>query len=629
MTEPTPEWVEETPGAPVHASLSKVGGPWTRPFTPGQLIEIGGQLIEQFLRKVTEALVGFFIPGAGPAFDQLFDWAHNLATAAYGAFNDIGELISNIGGAVIGDVADAINGAVSGLTNLLDDLLHNASAVIGNIPKSLVSGLNDALDAATEFVQNVIDAIISGIRRVPFVGGSIANLIEDLTGFSDDQQATKDAVVAGITGNEVSGTTAEDLADAVSEQSQAIADLAAQQAALEQVVSGQENGGNQATERFEYVDADSLDPGLWDDNNFLQGSSSIAVLAVEDGHNAGQKVLSSSGIAIQMAVYIGPCGDDETGHTAGDFQKVSATIAQSMSKPGAIFGFPTDTRSSDLELYVRVSDDKTQWVRYRWSRQGEIRLEYQNGASSGQIGSTKTGQGRPPVGSTVSMAAGVGASSNAFQLRSGNQIIQTISDTDHLTAVGESNRRGGFGMKIDDGVTGGKITQWQIEDNAPQAVTGTTARSYRVSTSGESVNADGNAHAIATLYDTADYATPDIFPTTAGMNILKSGTYAVEFSMEFNFTGAIDGQVSARVYRDRDGDIPPVSGVFRNHVIGGVQSGSTGLNLEWDRYVSGSTLVYCQAGDILTAQLFTTTSGVEAVGRASGSSTFISIAKVG
>lgn len=198
----TPDWVTDTPGAPVHNLPTKQD--LTFPFTPQQLLEIGGQLIEQFLRRVVEAVVGFFVPGAGPAFDQLFDWAHDLGTAAWGAFNQVGQLISDIGGHVIGDVSAALNGAVNGLASLVNNLLHNAGAVIGSIPQTIVTGLNGALSAltsgvaaATQFVQQVIDAIMSALRGIPIVGGLIPDLNKAVKSNKVDQQnATITAIVS-------------------------------------------------------------------------------------------------------------------------------------------------------------------------------------------------------------------------------------------------------------------------------------------------------------------------------------------------------------------------------------------------------------------------------------------------
>lgn len=207
----TPDWVAETPGAPVHNLPTKQDLKF--PFTPAQLLEIGGQLIEQFLRRVVEAVVGFFVPGAGPAFDQLFDWAHDLGTAAWSAFNQVGQLISDIGGHVISDVSAAINGAVSGLSSLVNNLLHNAGAVIGAIPQTIVSGLtgtiatiNSGIAAATQFVQQVIDAILGALRGIPVIGGLIPDLNKAVKANKVDQQNfTISAIVSDVRAPEWAG----------------------------------------------------------------------------------------------------------------------------------------------------------------------------------------------------------------------------------------------------------------------------------------------------------------------------------------------------------------------------------------------------------------------------------------
>jgi hypothetical protein len=76
MTE-VPDWaLADIPWRPVHQPPANQ---WTRPFTPQQLQEIGGELVEQFIRQVVLAVVGSFIPGNhGAAFDQLKAWADDL-----------------------------------------------------------------------------------------------------------------------------------------------------------------------------------------------------------------------------------------------------------------------------------------------------------------------------------------------------------------------------------------------------------------------------------------------------------------------------------------------------------------------------------------------------------------------
>lgn len=75
MTLGMPDWASEIPSAPgIHQEQQNQ---LTRAFTPQQLVEIGLELIEQFLKRVVLALVGHFIPGRS-AFDQLKDFAESI-----------------------------------------------------------------------------------------------------------------------------------------------------------------------------------------------------------------------------------------------------------------------------------------------------------------------------------------------------------------------------------------------------------------------------------------------------------------------------------------------------------------------------------------------------------------------
>lgn len=78
MTNPgMPEWALEIPWANVHQERPNQ---LVRPFTAQQLLQIGGELIEQFIKRVVLAVAGFFIPGdLGAAFEQLKAWGDRVA----------------------------------------------------------------------------------------------------------------------------------------------------------------------------------------------------------------------------------------------------------------------------------------------------------------------------------------------------------------------------------------------------------------------------------------------------------------------------------------------------------------------------------------------------------------------
>lgn len=172
------------------------------PKTAGQVDLFRGNFLEMLLRKVVEAVNGVFVHGLGGAFDQLRDWATTLWNAAADAMDMLRRLLERIGGTIFGTiedavdfVGDAIKGTANTLGNLMDQLLTNAGAVIGNIPQALVSGLtgaisaiNSAIGAATNFIQAVIDGITSGLRGIPIIGALIPDLSRSVKQQKVDQQ---------------------------------------------------------------------------------------------------------------------------------------------------------------------------------------------------------------------------------------------------------------------------------------------------------------------------------------------------------------------------------------------------------------------------------------------------------
>lgn len=186
-----------TPTTPSQAPLGYVtpAGSAT-PESPKSAADISsyrGQFWELALGKVVEAVQGFFAFG-GTAFAQLQSWANTLWNAAMTAFNQIGQLITNVGGTVIGDVSAVINNVYNGLATLTSNLLNDAGAVIGAIPQTLVTGLtgaigaiNSAIGAATAFIHQVIDTIVSALRGIPIIGA----LIPDLSGAVKTQSANQ------------------------------------------------------------------------------------------------------------------------------------------------------------------------------------------------------------------------------------------------------------------------------------------------------------------------------------------------------------------------------------------------------------------------------------------------------
>lgn len=147
-----PDWLE-VPNVPLH-DLRQGAGELTRPFTQQQLLQIGRELIEQFLKKVVQAVVGFFIPGGGTAFEQLSNWAIDN--------------ILNIPLTALGAIFDN-NGKI------LTDLLSIPADIITGLPTAVLSGM-----------QSLIDMIVNGLEGTPgHIGNPITMVFTGLNGLRE------------------------------------------------------------------------------------------------------------------------------------------------------------------------------------------------------------------------------------------------------------------------------------------------------------------------------------------------------------------------------------------------------------------------------------------------------------
>lgn len=162
MTEQPPDWALSVPPTDaVHAR--QTGTEWTRPFTQQQLLEIGGQLVEQFLAKVVQAVVGVFIPGdRGAAFEQLRQWAQgvpilsDIVEAITGVVNgdlsDLSEWARKI--PILSDLVELITGQEDGDENDLGTFFLNIRKFLANV--NFLDPNFNLLAAANQFLSSIL-----------------------------------------------------------------------------------------------------------------------------------------------------------------------------------------------------------------------------------------------------------------------------------------------------------------------------------------------------------------------------------------------------------------------------------------------------------------------------------------
>lgn len=374
------------------------------------------------------------------------------------------------------------------------------------IPQNWILNLVPDLGGIRDWIQDVIDGIISAIRGIPFVGGTIAHIILELTGWREDTddaaaQASDAYIGLGVTQKIIVATTTgtpldpsvittpadDDVSEALTTQTTQIVQQAAQIALLEANFEGvSQNGGISSGDLFEYVNSTGVDPALWE-STFLQGTGAAGfTINVADGHNAGMTPANSTSVVDELLRYIGSDNETET-----NFQKVGVIIAEQMRK--GEFG-----RRSALLIYMRMSADKQNWVRWKWASGGEISLEYRvGGGAITQLGATSTGNGRPPAAAAVYGVAGAGTNDRVFSILLGSRGVYSIIDTGLVTALGPKGF--GWGQFCDRGYSVGKVTQFNANDNAPTAIPGTYLKVARFASAAVAVPVDTTVNVFDTV----------------------------------------------------------------------------------------------------------------------------------
>lgn len=177
MTEPEqpPDWAVDLPSAKGVRSNNKNDLQRQRPFTIQQLLEFGAEFIEQFLRRVVEAVLGFF-PGGASAFDLLSDWGAGVNQGVAQAVNFFADILTAFG---LGSVANWITDLLGTRSNA-GTALTNANNALGQIGQLLTAAGQATATALGNAVKGTVNSfadILSG-----FGLSSIANWITDLLG---------------------------------------------------------------------------------------------------------------------------------------------------------------------------------------------------------------------------------------------------------------------------------------------------------------------------------------------------------------------------------------------------------------------------------------------------------------
>nr|AAY16509.1 hypothetical protein GTE5p023 [Gordonia phage GTE5] len=224
------------------------------------------------------------------------------------ALGDLGDGIAAVVGR-IGDFFDNITGRVGATivdiqewVSQLGTILSGGTVGAGILP-TLSNGLRGVVGGVQDFAQNILDAIIRAIRGVPFVGGSLANLIEEVTGLRTTADVANATAITADTKAENLAANVRDGAEntgaaagsgPIAEAFEAVRGLRrrtdeAQEAAvvaqqqLQELLASNEagaSGGRSGTDTINRPDSTTLGP-LWISNNVGGGQLSIVKNAIE------------------------------------------------------------------------------------------------------------------------------------------------------------------------------------------------------------------------------------------------------------------------------------------------------------------------------------------------------------
>lgn len=148
----------------------------------------GFESLQDLLSQLRDAITKAEIPAPGPLLD-IFDKLDGVDDGVLAVEGAISNLQS-----VINQIADIVKGVlVTPISQAVQDF------------KDGWSGINTAVDNTSSFVQNLLNAILQAIRKVPVVGGTLADIISEIGHLENKAQEaenvanTTQAVVTHIT----------------------------------------------------------------------------------------------------------------------------------------------------------------------------------------------------------------------------------------------------------------------------------------------------------------------------------------------------------------------------------------------------------------------------------------------
>lgn len=224
------------------------------------------------------------------------------------------------------------------------------------------------------------------------------------------------------------------------------------------------------------------------------------------------------------------------------------------------------------------------------------------------------------------IVCGVGENPRRHQVYSGNTVVvDLIEPGDKQSIIDENHCYWGAITETDGVRVPGNVAGASVSDNAPPAVTGSTMRVYRSSSTASADKAAGEQILVANALDAVDYRSEDITwdAATQTATVTKAGTYMIGLRLEVNDTPGFSEEWYPLLYIN---GVPRVRmGARRGISINGFGVPSA----PQDRSVGGDGVTYYLTPGTTVRPGLKTDVATGIVGDANASKSWMTLARIG
>ncbi|AIK69069.1 minor tail subunit [Mycobacterium phage Trike] len=622
---------------PINGAVQAVKDWWTAIGGKTSGLDASGQLDASKLKNMS----GFPVIGK--------DKVDGLTAELQGLAADVQEALANSAQQLRDQLTGIVNATPADVDNWLLDLLTGDSTIdaakltnLANMPQigqdkvaGLASTLSNFLTAASTLDASKLTGLISAGLIPTLDQSKINGLAQTLAGFLTPQsnldaskltnmasfptipdgiskiadlQALVDAATNALSGATSAGseTVGVPLPSAKSTMAN-LFDMLTKVTRDVQTLKTEQEAGSIGGRRFN-IDFSNYPDGAFPAGlfNLTYSGPGTSTLAVKSGN--GTWNFANNGYRRATMIYPTP------------------TLTPQQIVKGTLSSAPSQGTNVRIWSIARANAAGTDYVFARGYRTGFLSYK-------GDIGCVKNGveyiwaQGVSLTWSLdLRIVCGVGENPRRHQVYSGNTVVIDMIEPANMQSIVDDNHCYWGAVSETDGQRGpGNVAGASVADNAPPAVTGTTMRVYRSSTSDSSTKASGTNVLPANTLDAVDYRSSDITwnASTQTATVEKAGTYVMGLRLKINDSIGWSGHWHPVIYingalRVRMGQR---AGISANGF--GVPSAST------DDSVGGDgVMYYLPAGATVRPGLYNS-GDVNIVGGADTSDSWFSMVRVG